>query len=245
MPDLTYCYPNSNVLRNKLNIKNLSELFQAESELTALRLYSLYKNPIKGNFDCKHLQQIHKFLFQDLYAWAGQIRTVEIGKGNIFCTVACLQQYANSVFKNYWPECLAAKDNIQKFVQVLAKNYGDLNALHPFREGNGRTQREFTRLVCLDCGFDLTWQNITPHDMILASKMSFDTGNNTLFAEMFQKNISPHGSTKQDPCLEITATLAIEELNLSQEFLLQLQKIAQDELTSQQLRQSLLTKYRQ
>ena len=82
MPDNKYCYPNSAVLRNKLNITDKNELFEAEKELTAIRLRELQENPVKGKFDFKHLKAIHKYIFQDIYDWAGMERTVEIGKGN-------------------------------------------------------------------------------------------------------------------------------------------------------------------
>lgn len=158
MADHKYCYPNTNILINKLNIKTQEELFQAEKELTFIRLQELQENPIIGKFDFKHLLKIHHYIFQDLYEWAGKIRTVEIGKGNLFCTTPYIQSYGETVFAKYYKQCKENKSNKNHFVKVLAENYADLNALHPFREGNGRTQREFTRLLCLECGyvFDLS-----------------------------------------------------------------------------------------
>lgn len=84
MPDNIYCYPDSEVLKNKLNITDKNELFEAEKELTAIRLKELQDKPIKGKFDFKHLKAIHGFIFQDVYDWAGKERTVEIGKINMF-----------------------------------------------------------------------------------------------------------------------------------------------------------------
>lgn len=134
MPDNKYCYPNSEVLKNKLNITDKNELFEAEKELTAIRLRELQESPIKGKFDFKHLKAIHKYIFQDVYDWAGKERTVEIGKGNLFCTTSCIQSYAESVFNKYYSQCYAAKDNYEDFIRVFADNYGDLNAQHPFRD---------------------------------------------------------------------------------------------------------------
>lgn len=82
MPDNVYCYPGSNVLINKLDIHNSKQLFNAEKELTFVRLQELQDNPIEGKFDFEHLKKIHGYIFQDLYDWAGMQRTVEIGKGN-------------------------------------------------------------------------------------------------------------------------------------------------------------------
>ena len=106
MQDNKYCYPHSDVLKNKLNITNAEELFETEKELTIIRLQELQKNPIKGNFDFKHLKDIHEYIFQDLYDWAGKERTVEIGKGNLFSTTRCLQSYAESVFNKYYSQCV-------------------------------------------------------------------------------------------------------------------------------------------
>ncbi len=85
MQDNKYCYPNSNTLKNKLNIKDRYTLFEAEKELTAIRLKELQDQPILGEFNFTHLKSIHKYIFQDIYDWAGEVRTVEIGKGNLFC----------------------------------------------------------------------------------------------------------------------------------------------------------------
>lgn len=191
MQDSKYCYPNSNVLINKLNITDAGILYDAEKELTTIRLRELQDNPIQGDFDFKHLKDIHHFIFQDLYEWAGKERTVEIGKGNLFCTTACIQSYASSVFSKYYKQCIENKGNKEAFVKVFADNYGDLNALHPFREGNGRSQREFARLVCLECGYIFDLSNTTHVKMLEASKLSFDKADNSLLCEIFKDAIIP------------------------------------------------------
>lgn len=192
MQDNKYCYPNSDVLINKLNIKDAKSLFEAEKKFTAIRLHELQENPIKGNFDFNHLKKIHKYIFQDLYDWAGKVRTVEIGKGNLFCTTACIQSYADSVFRNYFSECYSAKNNFTHFINLFSKNYGDLNALHPFREGNGRTQREFARLICNECGYDFNLSCTTHEKMLEASKLSFNVGDNRLLAQIFSDAVTIH-----------------------------------------------------
>lgn len=189
MPDTKYCYPNSDVLRNKLNITDKNELFEAEKELTAIRLKELQDNPILGTFDYNHLKAIHKYIFQDIYEWAGEERTVEIGKGNLFCTTSYIKSYAESVFNKYYPQCYDAKDDFEKFVRVFADNYGDLNALHPFREGNGRTQREFARIICLKCGYDFNLSVTTHGQMLDASKLSFDKADSSGLIEIFSKAV--------------------------------------------------------
>ncbi len=91
--DSEYCYPATNVLINKLNIRNAEDLAIAEREITAIRLAVAKAEPIKGNFDLKHLQKIHKILFGDIYFWAGKLRRVNIAKGNQFCLAMNLETY--------------------------------------------------------------------------------------------------------------------------------------------------------
>ena len=115
-----YCYPDSDVLINKLNITNSKDLFDAELELTSIRLQELQENPLKGDFDFLHLKAIHKYIFQDIYEWAGKERTVELGKGNLFCLTRFIDDYANSVFSKYHTQCYSAKDNFVNFIQVFS-----------------------------------------------------------------------------------------------------------------------------
>lgn len=191
MQDSQYCYPASEVLINKLNIKYEKDLFNAEKELTAIRLRELQEKPIKGKYDFAHLKAIHKYIFQDIYSWAGKVRTVEIGKGNLFCTTTCINDYAQSVFNKYFPQCFEARESFDDFVKVFADNYGDLNALHPFREGNGRAKREFARIVCLKCGYEFSLACTTHREMLEASKLSFDKADSTLFIKIFSQAITP------------------------------------------------------
>ena len=191
MPDKTYCYPDSNVLKNKLNIKDSNVLFEAEKELTYIRLLELQTNPIKGSFDYNHLKAIHQYIFQDIYEWAGKLRTVEIGKGNLFCTTECLESFGEQVFEKYYDSCLSCKNNEEEFVHTFASNYADLNALHPFREGNGRTQREFARLLCLECGYIFDLSCTTHKEMLEASVLSFNSGDNSALERIFCQAIIP------------------------------------------------------
>lgn len=200
MSDSRYCYPNSDVLINKLHITNQEELFRTEVRLTSIRLQELQENPVKGKYDFAHLKKIHRYIFQDLYEWAGKERTVEIGKGNLFCTTPCIQDYANSVFGKYYSQCYGVKDNREDFIRTLADNYGDLNALHPFREGNGRAQREFARIVCMACGYDFNLSCATHQEMLEASKLSFDKGDSSGFIKIFSKAVTLLEEKRSESC---------------------------------------------
>jgi cell filamentation protein len=214
MPDKKYCYPDSEVLINKIGITDNAELFETEIELTSIRLAELQENPVKGNYDFKHLKAIHKYIFQDLYSWAGKERTVDIGKGNLFCTTAYIQDYAKSVFNKYFPQCYGAKDDISDFIRALADNYGDLNALHPFREGNGRAQREFARVVCLKCGYDFDLTETTHAEMLEASKLSFDKADSSGFIKIFSKAVTPYGKSADKYKLDRLKILTSDDLTI-------------------------------
>ena len=173
MSDTKYCYPDSDVLINKLDIKDVNKLHKFERKLTMIRLLELFDNPIKGNFDFKHLKDIHKFIFQDIYDWAGNVRIVDIAKGNMFCNVKFIDSQAEEIFSNLKEEMYLSGLNEEDFVKRLAYYLSEINALHPFREGNGRTQREFIRLLALKNGYVIKYDRISNDEMIRASQESF------------------------------------------------------------------------
>lgn len=97
--DTIYCYPGSNVLKNKLNIRDADTLENAERELTAIRISELKINPIYGHFDLEHLKNIHRYIFQDVYDWAGELRRVRITKGFMFAYPENIENQSNLLFK--------------------------------------------------------------------------------------------------------------------------------------------------
>ncbi|MBR4050088.1 MAG: Fic family protein [Clostridia bacterium] len=169
--DVKYCYPDSNVLINKLNITDAQALAIAEREITSVKLAYAKLNPVKGNFDLKHLQDIHRFLFEDIYPWAGELRQVNIAKGNQFCLFQNLEMYADSIFSKLKKEnYLVGSENLP---HKLAYYLSEINVLHPFREGNGRTQRLFIEYLADNAGATVDFSNVTPEEMIIASAESF------------------------------------------------------------------------
>ncbi len=172
--DSKYCYPQSHVLKNKLNITNQDELDTAERAITAVKTSQASVNRIKGNFDFKHLKRIHKFLFEDIYDWAGCIRTVNISKGNQFCRVDYIETQINDLFKklkdeNYLLDC----KTINEIGKRLAYYLGEINVIHPFREGNGRTQRLFIEHLAYHAGYELDFMKISSQDMLEASVKAY------------------------------------------------------------------------
>lgn len=189
--DKVYCYPDTSILINRLDIHDKDKLLTAETSLVAIRLYQLQKKPMRGNFDYSHLCRIHHYIFQDLYDWAGETRTVNIAKTSLFCLVQFIQSYANSIFPAYFNDCMQAKDDPEEFFHVFTEHYANLNALHPFREGNGRSQREYCRELCLECGYAFDLRHTNHEEMLSASIESLDKGSNAGLEAIFQKCITP------------------------------------------------------
>ena len=173
MPDCIYCYPDSNVLKNRMGVRDSERLSQLERRLTMLRLLELIDRPIRGKYDLKHLQAIHKYIFQDVYEWAGEIRKVDIAKGNMFCNVRFLSSQAAEIFGKLKEEDYLQGLEEDDFIRQLAYYFSEINALHPFREGNGRSQREFIRCLALHNGYVVNFANASKEEMMKASEDSF------------------------------------------------------------------------
>ena len=173
IPD-PYCYPNSDVMINRFGIKNAMELDAVERELTLNRLGELLHKPVSGRFGFTHLKRIHKAVFGDLFEWAGQPREHGfITKGEtIFCNAGFIDQEAVRIFGQ-----LASDDNklrgleFDKFVERLVYYSSEINALHPFRDGNGRSLREFIRQLAAANGYSIRWQ-LVPPDVLLRADIS-------------------------------------------------------------------------
>lgn len=173
MADRIYCYPNSDVLKNKIGIQDMEKLQRLERRLTMLRILELVDNPIQGKFDLQHLCLIHRYIFQDVYDWAGEIRKVDIAKGSMFCNVKFIESQAAEIFKKLKSEDYLQGLNEENTASRLAYYFSEINALHPFREGNGRSQREFIRTLALHIGYVINFAKVSKEEMLKASKDSF------------------------------------------------------------------------
>lgn len=173
MADRIYCYPDSDVLKNKIGIRDMGKLQQVERRLTMLRILELIDNPVLGKFDLEHLKMIHRYIFQDVYDWAGEIRKVDIAKGNMFCNVNFIEGQAAEIFRKLRDENYLQGLSNEDAAGRLAYYFSEINALHPFREGNGRSQREFIRTLALHIGYVINFANASKEEMIKASEDSF------------------------------------------------------------------------
>jgi cell filamentation protein len=178
------------VLRNSLGITGAAELSEAEADIATVELAILDAEPLPGSYDLAHLQAFHRQIFGNVYPWAGELRTIEISKGTSFCPSIHIVSFAEDVFLK-----LANNDRLQgldrpAFIRGLADLYGDVNAIHPFREGNGRTQRAFLAQLAREAGYTVSWQDMEQEENVAASVASFNA-NNDLLERMLDGLVRP------------------------------------------------------
>lgn len=175
--DSVYCYKGTNTLVNKLNIKDSSALENYETSVIGLKLMALNKKGITGKFDVNHFVGIHKFLFEDIYHFAGLFRTENIAKDYFqFAEWEYIESELTRLLDELKKENFLANISKEDFAKRLAYYWAELNVLHPFREGNGRTTREFLRQLALKNGYILNLQNVDAQSLLSASiKSIIDT----------------------------------------------------------------------
>lgn len=174
------------VLRNRLGITDPDSLAAAEADFTSARIAQLRRRPLAGRYDLPHLQGFHRHIFGDLYDWAGELRMVSIGKGGLFCLPQHLVSFGEEVFGRLARAGYLRELTRKAFVDQLTALLADINALHPFREGNGRTQRAFLAQLARDAGHRIRWAAMDPAANIAASRAAH-RGDNTLLRDVLEQ----------------------------------------------------------
>lgn len=163
------------VLRNRLGLSDPAELARAEADITLVRAAHLISSPIEGDRGLEHLQAVHRYLFAPIYDWAGELRTVALGKGGqLFCPPEQLRERAGRIFL-----ALAARDHLTGldrtgFLDAVSGLTAALLYLHPFREGNGRSIRVYLSQIAHNGGYRLQWAAMDPQENRLASRAAHD-----------------------------------------------------------------------
>ena len=189
-PDDVYCIPGTAVLKNKAGITDQEQLDEYEGDFTAIRLLELTQNPVEGSFDLAHLYKIHQYLFQDVYEWAGEVRTVDIIRGDSrFCNVRQIQSYSTTVFSALAAEKYLLNLEATVFAKRLAYYLSEINAVHPFREGNGRVQRLFISQLAEHAGYSLDYSALEQAELYPVMQASF-LGNEQPLADLIFKIIA-------------------------------------------------------
>lgn len=185
------CYEGSTCLVNKLDIRDEKQLDIMESHITLAKISILQQNPISGNFDFEHYKAIHKFIFEDLYDWAGIPRTVDLSKkGTSFVKAENIEEIANACFNRLKKQNFFKGLAIEDFIERITDFYCVTNSLHPFREGNGRTQRVFLSQLALEAGYEMNFANIDADKLMIAT-IHAANGVDTYLKDALREIITP------------------------------------------------------
>jgi len=170
-----YFYRDCDVLVNNLGVKDEKLLIALEEDLTSHRLAELSDEPLNGHFGVAHLKNMHKYIFQDVYPFAGKFREEDIWKGNtFFCKSQFIRQALEELLEKLKAEKFLVGLEPIEFSKCAAVYMAELNMIHPFREGNGRTIREFIRCLALKCGYIVDWSLVDSQMLLMASIISAD-----------------------------------------------------------------------
>ncbi len=170
-----YTYPGTDVLINKPGITDLPSLEAFEADATAVRMFELLQGPAAGVFNVEHLRGIHRHLFQDVYDWAGEFRLVDISRGaSRFANFPLIEGYLLKCFELLNREAALCGAKPDEFVSRLAFYMGEINAVHPFREGNGRVQRVFCSQLALNAGYFIDFESVDQKQMYAVMAASFN-----------------------------------------------------------------------
>lgn len=189
------CYKGTSCLINKLDIQDEKQFEIMESHITLAKISILQQNPIDGNFDFEHYKAIHKFIFEDLYDWAGTPRIVDLSKkGTSFVKAENIEEIANACFERLKNQNYFKDLDIDDFIEKITDFYCVTNNLHPFREGNGRTQRVFLSQLALNAGYEMNFADMDTDELMVATIQSAN-GVDTYLKDVLRKIIKP---TKSD-----------------------------------------------
>lgn len=181
-----YVYPGTRILRNRLGIKDARKLDRAERRLVSDRIA---EGVPRGAFDLAHLRAIHRHLFQDIYDWAGELRTVEIFKGGSqFQFRRYIQTGMADVHRRLTRAGFLQRLPANEFAREAGVIIGDINYIHAFREGNGRTQAQYLNQLAEQAGHPIDLRRIDPASWIEASRTSHGT-DYKLMAETIRRAI--------------------------------------------------------
>lgn len=182
-----YLYPSTDVLINKFDIKDEKKLQEVEAFIFSLK--SAEPLP-KGDFDYQHLKDLHKHFFGEIYTWAGEERTIDLVKGDsYFAHFKYISNWLDKLFKMLKQEDLSNLP-VNELSQRLSYYFNEINAAHPFREGNGRVQRSFCELITNTVGYTLDW-SLIKREAYLEASIQGMRGNYMPMASLFSQIINP------------------------------------------------------
>ncbi len=181
--DDPYCYPRTTVLKNRRNLRTQEALDRFETAITAQR----FSEPLPtGKLTEQHYRRVHRHIFRDVYAWAGEYREkVRISKGDsTFCYPEYIPREMAKLFEGLRRGSKLRGLSKQDFARGAASFLATLNAIHTFRDGDGRSQLAFMGLVARSAGHQLHLNKIVPADFPAAMIRSFQDGEELLAEQL-------------------------------------------------------------
>lgn len=180
--DDPYCYKGTATLKNRLGLRDSERLEQFELEMSTLRATEPLPD---GHLDPLHYRRIHRHLFQDVYSWAGKYRKVRTSKGgNPFCFPENIEIEMGLLFRSLHDGPCIDPACADEFISTAAEFLGELNAIHAFREGNGRAQLSFMHLIGLEAGHPFDFSRVRRETFLPAMIASYDRDLSPLIAEL-------------------------------------------------------------
>jgi cell filamentation protein len=172
-----YYYEDSPVLINHFGLRDLEKLTSIETDISFNRLSELIAKPIKGRFGWAHLSKIHAYIFADIYPFAGKSRNENIIKGSThFCSCEYIHPSIEKMVQELKNERFLQGLSQKQISKRLAYYMAELNMIHPFREGNGRTIREYIRCLAIKNGYHIRWDCIDKESLLFSTILSVDKG---------------------------------------------------------------------
>ena len=187
-PSSDNCYEGTTCLVNKLGIRDEKKLSEIEAQITFAKAVMLEETPIDDDFGFEHFKKIHEFLLCDLYEWAGQVRTVDISKKRTkFLDAASVESIGTKCFAKV-REGYFENLPFDEFVKRIAEFYNDVNYIHPFREGNGRTQRIYFTQLIRHYGYDINFADVDTDELMIAT-IQASSGVMDFLVDFFENSI--------------------------------------------------------
>ena len=181
------CYPDTTVLVNKLDIRSQELLTEAESVLVTSCSVKLEKTMKFENVDFDYYKSLHRQMFSDLYEWAGTVRNINISKkGTVFCNASDIERLGNLKFEHLKKQNYLKGMKTEMFLDELTDLYHEMNMLHPFREGNGRTLRLFVTLLVRNADKDINFNN-ADSDLLTIATIRAAQGDKSLLRSVFEE----------------------------------------------------------
>ncbi|MDT4761882.1 Fic family protein [Sphaerochaeta sp. PS] len=178
--------PRTKSLVNYFAIKDRERLRSIEMKISNIRTAELLSDPVDQPFDFAYLKRIHSHLFGDIYPSAGQIRTVIAAKRTEFCSPEFIESTAEDIFERLHADKYLKDMDREEFINDLAFYMGEVETLHPFRDGNGRTTRLFFYQLAMQAGYDIDWSMVDP-DRLLEADISAIDGDYQLLIDVWEE----------------------------------------------------------